>query len=1364
MKRTIQFITTLLICCEMFAFCAHAAIPDVEFRRIEVKDGLSNSQVNCIFKDSRGFLWFGTASGLNRYDGFRFKKFFTGNEEVHSIPSNNVSAICEDADGNLWMNTSVSYVIYNSSVESFDRNVEGWMAHHGMKGVPDRVISDKNRNLWANIYGKGCYYYNFKSGRAVFFPQKGRGSRCIPKGTVVMMTTIGEGVLLSYNDGTLVCLDGKRERVLWVDRHIPQSGYDKNQSYNVFADSRGNIWIYTLGKTFIYTPRTKSWAKSVGEFTGKNGIKSPVQVILTRAITEDRYGRLWIATDHLGLMVLDYSTKSMKCFVNDKTDDRSIQDNTLQSLYVDNDGTVWVGTYKNGIAYYAESAYKFKNIEVGDVCTITEDKQGNYWFGTNDAGIVAYNPVTHTQRTYNKKNSGLQADVIVSSCVAHDGTIWFGAYDGGLSHYHDGVFTTYRRSSQQGSLANDNVWSIVEDRYGMIWIGTLGAGVQCLNPKTGVFTTYNMAKVGLASDFVASLCLDRSGNLVVGHSGNFSIMNIRTRRFTHFKSTRSGKVFSDPSVQQIFVDSRGLIWDGTCSGVNIYDPKSDQLNVLDNKDGLYGSVVCSITEDSNHSVWMATDNGVTNVKVIRQNGKWKYKVYSYNEMDGLQGRQFNQRSIFFTHDGQILIGGQDGVNVLNLHKLKFNRVPAIVLFSGLTLFDHEVGVGEKYNDRVVLEQSLNESKRLELNYSENVFSIQLASSNYTLPEKTKFRYKLEGFSDKWFTTSESQHSVSFTNLAPGTYTLYVKVINGDGYESNKVSTLEIVINPPLWRTIWAYLLYVVIVAYFIYSMHKASIKREQNKFKIEQIRREAEKDHELDEMKLRFFTNVKHELRTPLSLIISPLATMIKDENDEQKRNMLKLIYRNATRLLTLVNQLLDFRRIDKHGQKLNLLTGDVVNYIQNICNTFALLTDKKVCLTFFTAIPSLTMSFDEDKIGKVVNNLLSNAFKFTSSGGRVDVSLRVLDKKTVDSEDDLEIKVSDPGVGISDEEKKHIFDRFYQANNQKEQAVSGSGIGLNLVKEFVDMHHGHVSVQDNPGGGSVFIVVLPIICDKDVATMSVQPSEVDNTMLSVIPISDEKRGNGTNSEKQYGVLVVDDSQDFLNFMSSVLGEQYNVRLAHDGKEALDIIADHHPDIVLSDVMMPEMDGNELCRCMKKNPETERIPFVMLTARLAEEHKMEGLTNGADDYITKPFNVDMLNMRIANLIKWNVSKGADGKMQPNVNEMKIPPVDETLVPNATEFVESNLADGDMSVEDLSAALNMSRVHLYKKILSLTGHTPSEFIRIIRLRHAEQLLRQSQLSVSEISYQVGFNNPRYFSKYFKEMYGVMPSVYKDEKGK
>ncbi len=1365
MKRPFLLVFFLIVC--SLCCSVHAVIPDVLFRRIEVSNGLSNSQINCIFKDSRGFMWFGTASGLNRYDGFRFIKFYKKNDNKQSVPSNNVTTINEDFERKLWINTSSGYVIYNPATESFDRNIKAWMTSHGMNGEPDRVFIDKRKNMWLNIYGKGCYFYDTKKNKKRFFAQGQKGRSGIPKGQIITFSECKDGIIASYNDGTFICIDGFHGRLLWINRHIPESGGEKNQTYNIFVDSQDNYWIYTLGRTLVYMSKKNEWVDNLGDFAAKMNMKAISKVILTRDIKEDRQGRVWIATDHSGLVVLDYLSHSMRSFVNDKEDPRSIQDNTLQSIYIDDDATMWVGTYKNGVAYYSESTYKFRNIAIGDICTITEDHQGNYWCGSNDSGIVVYNPFTHSSRRYNTRNSALQSEVVVSSCCARDGSMWFGTYNGGLSHYQNGKFITYRKKN--GGLANDNVWSIVEDKKGNIWIGTLGSGVQMFDHNTGIFTTYNVANTGIASDFIASLCWDCHGNLVVGNSGNFSVMDIRTKKFTHYKSTRSGKLFSDPSVQQIFVDSRGLIWDGTCSGVNVYDPLTDQLKIIDINDGLYGSVVCSIIEGNDHSIWLASGTGISNVKVIKIGGRWRFKVYSYNDKDGLQARQFNQRSIFMTRDGKILIGGQDGVDIVDSKRIKYNHTDAAVLFSGFTLFNHSVGVGEKYNGRVILKCALNESRELDLRYSENVFSIEFASSNYNLPEKTRFKYKLEGFNDQWFITSETQHGVSFTNLAPGTYTLYVKVINGDGFESSKVSSLKIIVAPPFWGTVWAYIFYAILFVVIVFYFYRVSVRRQQNKFKMEQIRREAEKDHEVDEMKLRFFTNVSHELRTPLTLIVSPLMSMIKEEEEERKRQMLMMIHRNAVRLLSLVNQLLDFRRNDVHGQQLNLLTGDIVNYVQNICNSFTILSDKKISLTFFSAISSLRMSFDEDKIGKVVNNLLSNAFKFTPNGGRVDVSLRILshgDNKEI--LDVLELKVSDTGIGIRDEDKTHIFDRFYQAENQRSNSIGGSGLGLNLVKEFVGMHKGHVHVEDNPGGGSVFIVVLPIEHDEKLAIMPHDIPLVSVHDGDFLNYDDENEGaekvSVHNSGKEYEVMIVDDSQDFLDFMGNILGENYNVTLAHNGKEALDLMRKHKPDIILSDVMMPEMDGNELCRCVKKNPETERIPFVMLTARLAEEHRIEGLENGADDYITKPFNLDLLNLRITNLIKWHNSAGSDGKIHPHIKEVQITSLDEKLVKNATDYVERNLSNSELSVEDLSSALNMSRVHLYKKLLSLTGNTPSEFIRLIRLRHAEQLLRQSQLSVSEISYQVGFNNPRYFSKYFKEMYGVIPSVYKDERGK
>jgi DNA-binding response OmpR family regulator len=413
-------------------------------------------------------------------------------------------------------------------------------------------------------------------------------------------------------------------------------------------------------------------------------------------------------------------------------------------------------------------------------------------------------------------------------------------------------------------------------------------------------------------------------------------------------------------------------------------------------------------------------------------------------------------------------------------------------------------------------------------------------------------------------------------------------------------------------------------------------------------------------------------------------------------------------------------------------------------------------------------MSFDDDKVGKIMNNLLSNAFKFTESGGRVDVSLRTLTASADKDSETLEIKVADTGRGISDEDKKHVFERFYQADNQTENPFGGSGIGLNLVAEFVKLHEGTITVDDNPGGGTVFIIHLPV---RKIEAEAMKQTDVSKTetaeAVEETTANNQKNETEHETEKgengRYEVLIVDDNPDFLQFMTDTLKDKYHVRRAEDGKQALQAISEHHPDIILSDVMMPEMDGNELCSAVKNNPETAKIPFVLLTARMAQEQKISSLERGADDYITKPFDLDLLHLRIDNLIKWSHSGSKTAKLEPKVKELEITSLDEKLVNDATEYVEQNLTEVDLNVETLSAALNMSRSYLYKRILSLTGHTPSEFIRLIRLRHAEQLLRKSQLSVSEITYKVGFPNTRSFSKFFKEMYGILPSQYKDAHG-
>ena len=699
-----------------------------------------------------------------------------------------------------------------------------------------------------------------------------------------------------------------------------------------------------------------------------------------------------------------------------------------------------------------------------------------------------------------------------------------------------------------------------------------------------------------------------------------------------------------------------------------------------------------------------------------------------------------------------------------------------VLFSGIVLFDHPLSVGENYMGRVILENSVNTSHRLNLKYDENAFTVLLATNNVSVPEKCHFMYRLKGFGDdKWLTTVESQPSITYTNLHPGTYTLQVRVVERDGTMGKETSELVIHIAPPFYMSVWAYIIYILLIAAAVWLAWYLTIRRQLEKMRIEQIRQEAERNRKMDEMKLSFLTDISHELRTPLSLVISPVKALIDKESDEQKRTRLELVLRNANRLLNLVNQTLDIRKIETRAMHLDLQKSDIVDFVRGIANDFASLSQQNVAMRFITKLDTLVVAFDTDKMQKVITNLLSNAYKFTPEGGTITVSLRCMDADAPSNkagERHLLISVADTGCGISDDDKRHVFDRFYQAQHRKESPFGGSGLGLNIASEYVAMHGGRISVTDNMengGKGTVFTVDMPITGRGAVPYGDV-------TGRGGVPASENgkpgnKAGGGTPPIPVREVLIVDDSDDFLTFMSEMLGEQYKVRTAVNGKDALEKIAEHRPDIILSDVMMPEMDGNELCKRIKTDKATASIPFVMLTARLSTEHKIEGFTSGADAYITKPFDLDLLNVRIDNLIRSHGAQAttqneqADSqtdkqeKIVPKITEEQITSLDQQLVDKATAFVEDNLSNTELSVEMMSEHLGMSRVNLYKRLLSVTGSTPSEFIRVIRLKHAARLLKEGQLNVSEVAYKVGFNLPRNFSKYFKEYYGVGPSQYK-----
>ena len=1323
-----------------------------QFKHLEVSDGLSNNSVNTICKDRDGFMWFGTATGLNRYDGYTFKIYQHAENDPESLPDNYITDIVEMPDGRFWINTARGYVLFDKEQDCFITDVTGFMKNLESGGVPEQVFVDREGNTCLSVAGEGCYRYK-EGGKATFFSYV---EHSLPEYGVTQIAECSDGLLLIYNTGLLVCLDHATLAIKWkfdeIKKYIPAG---KTIEFSLFVDRDNCIWAYSLMGIWAYDCGTKSWR------TDLTAIWSSRPDVIIHAVAQDIEGRIWVGKDYDGIDVLEKETGKVTSLVAHDDNGRSLPHNTIYDLYADRDGIMWVGTYKKGVSYYSESIFKFNMYEWGDITCIEQADENKLWLGTNDHGILLWNRFTGKAEPFWRDAERQLPNPVVSMLKSKDGKLWVGTFNGGLYCMNGSQVRSYKEGVGN-ALASNNVWALVEDDKGRIWIASLGGGLQCLEPSSGTFETYASNNSALLENNVTSLCWGDDNTLFFGTANQgVGMMDMRTREIKKVQGQSGSMKMSNDAVNHVYKDSRGLIWIATREGLNVYDVRRHLFLDLSPVAEAKGSFIAAITEDQERNMWVSTSRKVIRITVASDGkGSYLFDSRAYNSEDGLQNCDFNQRSIKTLHNGIIVIGGLYGVNVFAPDHIRYNKMLPNVMFTGLSLFDEAVKVGQSYGGRVSIEKELNDVENVEFDYKQNIFSVSFASDNYNLPEKTQYMYKLEGFNNDWLTLPLGVHNVTFTNLAPGKYVLRVKAINSDGYVGMKEATLGIVVNPPFWMSWWAYLLYAAGLVVVLFLARYRMLKREREKFHLQQIENEVAKNEEINNMKFRFFTNVSHELRTPLTLIISPLEGMLKETTDELQSTRLQLMYRNAQRLLHLVNQLLDFRKGEMSTHQLSLSEGDIISYVHSVCNSFLLMADKKhIQFSFFSGIDTFSMAFDADKVGKIVMNLLSNAFKFTPEGGRVTVMI----EHVAGTPDMLEIKIADTGIGISDVDKEHIFERFYQADHKGVEETTGNGIGLSLVRDFVTLHEGEVKVFDNIGTGSVFVIQFPV---KHVETQVQLPPE---TGISIGEEEDKEIKEETREETERKdfplLLIVDDNEDFRIFMRYSLELQYRVKLAVNGNEAWEMMQEELPDLVISDVMMPQMDGNELCRLIKQDKRTAHIPVILLTARQNTEAKLEGLQTGADDYVTKPFNMTILVLRIRKLIELSrYHRVTQGMIDPVPSEIVITSLDEKLIEKAIKYVEDNMSRTELSVEELSRELGMSRVHLYKKLLQITGKTPIEFIRVIRLKRAAQLLRESQLHVSEVAFEVGFNNPKYFSRYFKDEFGVLPSVYQEKEGK
>lgn len=1356
--RFVFLTALLLVSLTFFAQSEH-----YNFSKLDIYNGLSHNQVNTILRDADGFVWFGTMSGLNRYDGYSCKIFRNRHNDSTSLYDNYVASLYELPEGKMWVMTRDTPCIYNPSTEKFDANYRGYLHSLGLPAGPIINIAKGSKGRYWFLYDSlDLYLYSEIEKKAKPFRSN---FKFTPSEKITSIKETKDGKLwLIYQSGFLQEYDIDANRIVFESQALQKLNKGDN-AYSLLLDNDGDVWIWRIPfGVFLFHPQDNS-IKQFNESTSPSRLSSN----LVTQLVQDNNGLIWVATDHGGVTLIDKKNNfTTNYLLNDPKDPRSLSQNSITSLYKDDNGIIWLGTYKQGVNYLNGNVVKFphyhhqesnaKSLQYDDVNRFVEDKAGNIWIGTNGGGLIYFDRKNNSFKQYlhdpNNSNS-LSSNVIVSLWMDHEDKLWIGTFYGGLSCFDGKKFTHYRHNDNDASsLSNDNVWEIFEDREQNLWVGTLGGGLDFLDRKTNRFEHYRYQEgkpSTLKSNFISAILQDKKGNLWVGTAIGIAVFE-KNKTTPSFYRHEEG--LSNNNIICLLEDSKGRIWVGTREGLNLFNEQTNKFQTFSTLDGLPDNAILNILEDNHQTLWISTPNGLCNAVPKQKENNLAFSIINYDEMNNLQNREFNENAALKTRAGELIFGGPSGFNIIDPNKIVKPVFHPKIVFTGLQILNNNVEVGEEINDRVLLQQSLLHLQNIDLKYRENVFSIEFASLDFAHSNRDKYAYMLEGFNSDWLYADGNQRRVTYTNLDPGHYTFKVKVLNGDGVWSD-VKTLKIYIAPPFWRTPFAYILYVLAVFGILLLARKLTLDRIHMRFEMQQQRREAERAHAIEQLKTKFFTNVSHEFRTPLSLIISPLDKIIKNTTDDDQKKQLNLVHRNAKRLLNLVNQLLDFRKIEVQGLKLHPSIGDFVKFAEDISYSFTDIAEKKsIAFSFSSNVETLEIYFDKDKIEKILFNLLSNAFKYTHDNGTVSVKL-VYSPRTGDLDDGtIAIEVQDSGIGIAADKHEKIFERFFQTDVPESMVNQGTGIGLAITKEFVRLHNGVITVKSEAEKGTCFVVTLPARKIHEPAVQSATGSVSVEDAEQII--FEETQSNG----KKKTILIVEDNEDLRFYLKENLRSQYHVEEATNGKEGWDKIKQVNPDLVVSDIMMPLMDGIELAKKIKTGTLTAHIPVVLLTAMGSEEKQIEGFHAGVNDYITKPFTFEILASRIKNLLAQQklLQKRFQKQIEVNPSEVTVTPVDEKFLKQALEIVEKFMDNADFSVEDFSREMCMSRVALYKKILSLTGRAPLEFIRSIRLKRAAQLLEKSGMSISEIAYEVGFNNPKNFTKYFKEEFKVLPSQY------
>jgi signal transduction histidine kinase/ligand-binding sensor domain-containing protein/DNA-binding response OmpR family regulator len=1122
----------------------------------------------------------------------------------------------------------------------------------------------------------------------------------------------------------------------------------------IAVDSLQNIWIETgdLIHLFKYNYESERFER----FTRK---KTPSYILdlikkaarKKNATVQNKKFKFTVET--FGLRQYSISSNQVVYYQSNPNDPFSLSDNSIYSIYIDNTENLWVGTRNGGINHanlnfkpfnYYHADKIGKGLIENGVRAICRDNKGRMWIGSEDKGVTIIERNSNTNIYSYLGNNKLIDTKIRSICCDKLGFIWIGSC-GGLDRFdpHTNKIKHYV-AKVKGGICDPRVYAIVEDHKGILWVGTL-MGLAMYDRANDQFTCIQSSKA-IVGKQVRAILEDRSQNLWIATEDGGLTKILRDMNgnpdlnhpihYTH-KANVKNSIISN-RIYSLTEDNDGIIWVGTNFGLSRFSPKTNTFKHFTNKSGLPDDMIMGVLFDGKKHVWLSHKKGITRLD------KKTFEIKNFNGFDGLQGNDFNQSTCFRdTTNGEMYFGGTNGFNSFHPDSIKVSKYKARVVFTRLSVMNQIIEPGVKVNNRVVLKKSLLCTNEINLTWWDKTFSLEFSALNFANPQGCKYKYKLEGIDKQWIFTDASTRIVSYSHLPIGTYIFVVYAANNDGVWSDIPATLQINVLPPWWFTWWAIVIYIIIACIIIWFIYK---------YIAGQL--EFRKNEEIHHAKLQFFTEVSHEFRTPLTLIIDPVEKLISENLDKETvKHYHSLIQRNAKQLLLLINQLLDFRKLETGHLSLHLQNSDIVSFIRSAASSFETHAKKQnISFSVCTAIEKLEMDFDSAKLNMVLNNLLANAFKFTSDMGKVEVNIDI----STDPYQCVIIKVSDTGIGIPVEEQNKIFDIFYQSTSSANQH-EGSGIGLALTKELVQLHGGKVSIESELGKGACFSVQLPISKNNELPITNYS-SELIHT-LEEIPSKHFDISDDTLSDMPL-LLMVDDNADIRNYIALNFSKSYHIVMAKNGNEGFQLGTELIPDIIISDIMMPGLNGLELCRRLKTDERTSHIPIILLTARQSDELKTEGFETGADAYITKPFNTVTLRAQIENLLKQRkrlrelFSQGSDIELK----KIAINITDEVFLKKVTLMVEENLHNENFNIDILAQKLKMSRSQFYRKIKALTNQSLFDFVNTLRMKRALIYLLNDEYSISETAYKVGFSLPTNFTRAFVKFYGTTPSKY------